>query len=149
MTSLDSALTGVARLCLDTAPIIYFVEVHPHYDALVTEVFQRIADGRLVGVTSVITLTEVLVQPVQRGERNLQRQYRDLRRYSENIELTEIDLAIAERAAELRARYTLRTPDALQIAAALVRGCQAFLTNDGSLKRVTDLSVLVLDELSL
>ena len=78
MTSLDSALTGVARLCLDTAPIIYFVEVHPHYDALVTEVFQRIADGRLVGVTSVITLTEVLVQPVQRGERNLQRQYRDL-----------------------------------------------------------------------
>jgi len=51
--------------------------------------------------------------------------------------------------AELRARHNLRTPDALQIAAALVTGCQAFLTNDGSLKRVTDLSVLVLDELSL
>ncbi len=39
------------------------------------------------------------------------------------------------------------TPDALQIAAALHRGCQAFLTNDITLKRVTNVQVLILDEL--
>jgi hypothetical protein len=44
---------------------------------------------------------------------------------------------VAERAAELRARYNLRTPDALQVATALVRRCEAFLTNDARLKRVT------------
>lgn len=44
---------------------------------------------------------------------------------------------------------TLRTPDALQIAAALVAGCEAFLTNDAGLKRVTELRVLVLDELEM
>ena len=149
MNSLDSALAGVTRLGLDTAPIIYFVEAHPRYDALATEVFQRIADGRLVGVTSVISVTELLAQPIRRGDRSLQRQYLDLLTHSDNIEVTEINLAIAERAAELRAGYNLHTPDALQIAAALLTGCQAFLTNDTTLQRVTDLRVLVLTELSL
>jgi predicted nucleic acid-binding protein len=49
----------------------------------------------------------------------------------------------------LRARYNLRTPDALQISAALETSCQAFLTNDTQLKRVTELRMLILDELEL
>ena len=52
-------------------------------------------------------------------------------------------------AAGFRARYHLLLPDALQIAVALEAGCEAFLTNDLTLKRVTDLRVLVLDELKL
>jgi predicted nucleic acid-binding protein len=40
-------------------------------------------------------------------------------------------------AASLRARYGLRTPDALQISVALAAGCSAFLTNDARLQRVT------------
>ncbi|HEX8180785.1 MAG TPA: hypothetical protein VF525_14645 [Pyrinomonadaceae bacterium] len=38
-------------------------------------------------------------------------------------------------------------PDALQIATALQAGCEAFLTNDAARQRVTDLRVLVLDQL--
>jgi predicted nucleic acid-binding protein len=60
-----------------------------------------------------------------------------------------LSTAAAERAADLRARYRLLTPDALQIAVALEAGCEAFLTNDLMLKRVTELRVLVLDELEL
>jgi predicted nucleic acid-binding protein len=41
----------------------------------------------------------------------------------------------------------LRLPDALQIAVALEAGCEAFLTNDLTLKRVVELRVLVLDDL--
>ncbi len=58
-----------------------------------------------------------------------------------------IDIAIADRAAALRAAYALRTPDTLQLAAALEAGCEAFLTNDRRLGRVQDLHVLVLDDL--
>lgn len=145
---LETVLTGVTRLGLDTAPIIYFVEAHPHYDALVTEIFQRIADGELVGVTSVITLTEVLIQPLRQGRVDLQAQYRDLLIGSANFELVSIDPGVAERAAGLRVRYNLRTPDALQVAAALAAGCQAFLTNDQTLKRVTNLQIVILDDLT-
>ena len=56
---------------------------------------------------------------------------------------------IAESAADLRARYNLRTPDALHVAAGIDARCDAFLTNDTGIKRVTEIAVLVLDELEL
>ena len=58
-----------------------------------------------------------------------------------------ITVESAELAAELRARYSLRTPDALQVATALVRRCEVFLTNDTRLKRVAEIRVLTLDDL--
>jgi predicted nucleic acid-binding protein len=144
---LDDALAGVARLGLDTAPIIYYIEAHPHYEVLVERVFDLIASGSLIGVTSTITLTEVLVQPLLHGNSHLQQEYRDLLLHSDHFEIIPIDAIIADLASDLRARYRLRTPDALQIAAAILSGCQAFLTNDSSLGRVADLRVLVLDNL--
>lgn len=147
MIRLDDALAGVTKLGFDTSPIIYFIEAHPQYDALATEVFQRAAHDTFIGVTSVISLTEVLVQPIRHGDTYLQQEYRDLLVYTAHFQTLSIDTPIAERAADLRARYNLRTPDALQLATALSAGCEAFLTNDATLKRVSDLRVLVLDEL--
>jgi predicted nucleic acid-binding protein len=149
MTKLDDALAGVTRLGFNTAPVIYFVEAHPRYDALVTEVFQRVADGAFAGVTSVITLSEVLVHPLRRGDTRLEQEYRDLLLRSDHFATHSIDPASAARAAQLRASYGLRTPDALQLAAALAAKCEAFLTNDAALQRVTELRVRVLDDLEL
>jgi predicted nucleic acid-binding protein len=39
--------------------------------------------------------------------------------------------------------------DAFQVAVAIASGCDAFLTNDIALKRVTELGVIVLDEMEL
>jgi hypothetical protein len=60
---LDEALIGVTRLGIDTAPIIYFVEANPIYDARVTAVFDLVAAGAITGISSVISLTKVLVLP--------------------------------------------------------------------------------------
>lgn len=147
MTKLDDALVGVTRLGFDTAPVIYFVEANPKYDALVTEIFQRVTNGALLGTTSVITLSEVLVQPILHQHALLQQEYRDLLLLGLNFTTLAVSATIAERAAELRARYRLRTPDALQIATALEAGCEAFLSNDVGLRRVTELRVLLLDDL--
>lgn len=61
----------------------------------------------------------------------------------------DIDPVSAERAADLRARYGFRLPDALQLAVAIGERCEAFLPNDRRLARVTELRVLVLDDLEL
>lgn len=143
---LDDALAGIDSLGFDSAPIIYFVEAHPRYDTLVTEIFRRVAAGAMLGVTSVITLTEVLVHPFRHGNQHLGDEYRALLLTSRDFLTLPIDAAIAEQAAGLRARYGLRTPDALQISVALAAGCSAFLTNDLRLQRVTQLRVLALDE---
>ncbi len=149
MTTVQDALAGVTRLGIDTPPIIYFVESHPKYDALVTEVFQRISLRQVMGITSVVSLAEVLTKPLQLDQSQLVQTYSNLLRHSLNFAMVSINADVAELAAKLRASYQLRTPDALQIAASLAAGCKAFLTNDTDLKRVSELQVLVLDELSL
>ncbi|HIK12625.1 MAG TPA: PIN domain-containing protein [Oscillatoriaceae cyanobacterium M33_DOE_052] len=66
---------------------------------------------------------------------------------TENIKFVEIGPSAGQLAGELRARYNLQLPDALQIATALVAGCEAFLTNDVQLKRITELKILLVSEL--
>lgn len=144
---LADALAEVKRLGFDTAPIIYFVEAHPRYGPVMLEVIRRVDAGELTGVTSVVTLIEVLTQPMKLGAVELQVQYKDLLVNTAFFETVDIDPEIAVLAATLRARYNLRTPDALQVAASISAGCEAFLTNDVGLRRLKELRVIVLDDL--
>jgi predicted nucleic acid-binding protein len=149
MIRLDEALAGITALGFDTSPFIYFIERHPGYLDVVRDVIRRVDTGNIRGFSSVVTLVEVLTQPKRIGNTTIEREYQDLLIHGRHFELVSIDATIAERASSLRASYLLRTPDALQVAAALHVGCQAFLTNDLTLKRVTDLKVIVLAELAL
>lgn len=146
---LDDALRGITFLGFDTSPFIYFVERNLLYVDLVREVFRRLTDGDFQAYSSVITLTEVLVRPLQQGDKAITDRYRDFLFNRINFQLLTINPATAEYAAEIRAKYNLRTPDALQIAAALDHGCEAFLCNDAGLRRVTEIRVLVRDDLEL
>lgn len=146
---LDDALENFSLVAFDTAPIIYFVEANANYDALVTKIFQRVDTAEIIGVTSVISLCEVLVHPLRNRNQTLKQLYLDILHNSPNFFTKPINYSIAERAAELRAKYNLRTPDALQIATALENSCDAFLCNDKDLKKVTELTVLILDELTI
>ncbi|MGI8788158.1 MAG: type II toxin-antitoxin system VapC family toxin [Pyrinomonadaceae bacterium] len=146
---INDALQNVSFLGLDTSPFIYFVEQNSLYVDLMREVFKRITDNDFQACSSVITLTEVLVQPLRQNNQTLADEHRDLLFNGANFQLFSLTASIAETAAELRARYDLRTPDALQIAVALENNCDAFLCNDNGLKRVTELKILILDELEL
>lgn len=146
---ISDALKNVQLIGIETAPFIYFVEQHPTYIDRVRTIFRQVNNGTPQAITSVITLTEVLVMPIQTGHTQYQQEYRDMLLNTANITTQPVSAPIAERAAHLRARYRLRTPDALHIATALVAGCDAFLTNDLALKRVTEIQVLALDDLEL
>jgi predicted nucleic acid-binding protein len=148
LIGLDVALAGVARLGFDTSPFIYFIERHPNYVSLLREIFRRVDSGSITGCSSVVTVTEVLTRPKQLGDTALVQEYRSLLLQGRNFSVVPVDAAIAELAADLRASYRLRTPDALQIATAIQAGCKAFLTNDGALQRVDTLRVLLLDKLA-
>jgi len=58
-----------------------------------------------------------------------------------------IDIAVGQQAAVLRANYNLTLTDALQVATALAASCNVFLTNDRTLQRVTELQIIVLNDL--
>jgi predicted nucleic acid-binding protein len=147
--TLDDALSGVTRLALDSAPRIYFVEQHPVHLPIMREVIQRIDGGELAGCGCVILLTEVLNVPSKRQDAALERLYHQVLTGSRKFNLLPVGQQAADYAATLRARHNLRTPDALIAATALEEGCEALLTNDHRMGRVTGLRVLLLDELTL
>lgn len=146
---LADALKGIQRLYIETAPLIYYVEEHPTYISRMDAIIEAVDTLNLKVVSSVIILTEVLNQPLKTGNKKLEQEYRDILINSGNYQLVPINAQIAEIAAGLRAKHGLRTPDALHVATAIHRRCDAFLTNDTGIKRINELPILILDELEV
>ena len=61
--------------------------------------------------------------------------------------MLEVSSDIADRAAHLRATHNIRTPDAIQMSAALSAGATSFLTNDVRLPQIPAMQILTLDSL--
>jgi predicted nucleic acid-binding protein len=139
-------LGGTRVVHVDTCALIYVLEQRAPWDALMRSVLVEFESGRLGGTSSVLTLLEVLVQPLKEGRRDLADRYRQILTTSRAFELLQVDSAIAESAARIRARYNFRSPDAIQFASALRAGAGAFITNDKDLRRFTELDVLILDD---
>ena len=134
-------------VAFDTAPLIYYIEENPAYLPLVDELFDTIDSGVSTGITSVLTLQEVLVKPLREGMQEMADQYREVLKNSINITLANIDETVCEKAANLRAKYAwLRTPDALQIASAILHNADVIITNDDKWKRLTEIQIVVLQD---
>ena len=141
-----SAALGPGRTAIDTAVFIYLIEEHPDFLPLVAPIFEETARGERELVTSAVTLLEVLVVPYRAGDLALADRYEALLTRSRGLRLVELDRAQLRAAAQLRALYRVRTPDALQLAAALSHGCAAFLTNDRELPEMSGIRIVQLRE---
>ena len=132
---------------LDTPVFVYLLEEHPSYLRVVRPLFKAISEGRLSAVTSSLTLLEVLVLPLRNRNAQLAQSYEDLLSDSRGLRLAAIDPEQIRGAARLRAQWpSLRTPDALQVTAALLGGCAAFVTNDRRLPAIPGLKILQLKD---
>ena len=148
MTSLRDALGGISRLGLDTTPFLYFVEGRPDFGAVCTDVFTAVDAGQVEVYTSVLTLSETLTKPLAVGDGALESAFRNLLTRTRGVYLMSVSPAIGDIVSRLCERYDgLRTADAVQIATAIASGCEAFLTGDARLKRVTEIPALILGEL--
>jgi predicted nucleic acid-binding protein len=112
-------------------------------------IFDCLNSEQIRAFTSPVTLAECLVLPTRQNDSEKRQVFVDILTSIETADFVKIDIPIAQHAAEIRVKYNLKLPDALQIATALVSNCEAFLTNDVQLKRVTELQVLVISELEV
>jgi predicted nucleic acid-binding protein len=103
--------------------------------------------GEIRVVTSVVTLLEVLVHPIRRGDEGLAQQYNDILLSSPHIMTVPVTPVTAQLAAELRAEQNLKTPDAIQLATAIKYGASAILTNDRDFGVAKSIEVLRVKEL--
>jgi predicted nucleic acid-binding protein len=117
---------------LDSCIVIYAVENHPRWG----EPSRAALTGQL-GTNSAISplvKLECLVGPLKHGDRVLEARFREFFVNSNQIDMPE---AVYLLASELRARFGLKTSDALHLACAQHHRCDALWTNDGRLNKAS------------
>lgn len=136
------------RIGLDTNVFIYFLEDHPRYGTWCASLFNLIERGHNPAVTSTVTLLELLVQPYRDQKDELVQKIFALTSTYPKLEWVPVTMSLADRAAELRARYRLSTPDAIQLAAAITHKATRFYGNDRSMRRVKEIECIIVDDLT-
>lgn len=139
---------GTGLVAVDTAIFIYWIEEHPRFVDAITPLFEEADRGERELVTSSLTLLEVLVVPYRAGNRLLAQRYEALLTRGRGIRLVDLSRDHLRAAAQLRAATAIKTPDALQVVAAIGAGCTAFLTNDRRLPAIPGLRVVELGSLA-
>jgi predicted nucleic acid-binding protein len=133
-------------LAADTMVFIYHLQEHPRYVPATQVILDAWEAGSHQGVTSIITLAEVLVKPLRDGNDMAAEDYRRLLTTFPNLRLYDVTQSIAEAAARLRAVHGQPMPDMIQIATAVIAGATGFVSNDPTFKRIKDLEILMLDD---
>lgn len=134
------------RVAVDTAIFIYWIEEDPRFMPLVEPFFEEVAAGTREIVTSALTLLELLVVPYRAGNADLAQRYEELLTNSRGIAVIDLSRDQLRIAAQLRAATGVKTPGALQLAAALGAGCTTFVTNDRRIPEIRGMRVLQLGD---
>ena len=120
------------RAYLDSCMCMYMVEQPPGFGVAVRE---KIRAQHLSVCWTLLTRLECRIKPLKTQNIELLQAFEQFFANPNcillNLQNTTFDLAT-----ELRARHSLKTPDALHLAAALEGGCEEFWTNDGRLNTV-------------
>ncbi len=138
---------GTGLVAVDTALFIFRIEEYPRFLGPVYELFAQADWGEIEIVTSALTLLELLVVPLRLNEQKLAARYDALLTRSRGVRVVDVSRDQLRTAARLRAQHSaLRTPDALQLAAAISTWCESFVTNDRRMQAPDGLRALQLSE---
>uniref|UniRef100_B8HZM5 Ribonuclease VapC n=1 Tax=Cyanothece sp. (strain PCC 7425 / ATCC 29141) TaxID=395961 RepID=B8HZM5_CYAP4 len=134
------------RVYLDTNIWIYALEGYPAFSQELTNLFQAIDQGNLSAVTSELSLAELLVKPIQTLDVAQQDTYKQAITSSQYLSVIPVQRDILINAAILRATTSLKLPDAIHAATALITQCSTFLTNDQRFQTITGLKAVLLSQ---
>jgi predicted nucleic acid-binding protein len=128
-----------ALLLVDSPPVLYILEDHPHFGPRFAPLFAAHAAGRLRFALTTITVAEVLIGPLRAGDDALAQRYRAILESWRSVALS-IDIAAS--AAQLRASLRLGLADAVQAANALAINAAALATHDRDFSRLRSLRII-------
>lgn len=135
------------KVFLDTAPFIYYLEKHESYYRILKSLFIDWFKKDQEMITSVLAVEEYCVNPYRIKEFERVKTFEEFIDYME-IDVVPINEQIARKAAQIRAEYKgFKAMDALQLATAVIAGCDMFLTNDKQLRQFKEIKCITVDEL--
>lgn len=135
---------GRSLVALDTSLLVYLFHARSPFHDEAVAFWRRIERGTDHAVFSQIGMVELLTGPKKRGRLDLALSYRRVIMSVPHLTLAGLSDPIVEIASDLRAKYGLRTPDAIHLGTAIAADADVFLTNDRNLKKVKEIKVELL-----
>ncbi len=139
-----------SSLCLDSAALIYHLEDVAPFADFTERIFRAVASGTTRCVISSLSVTELLTKPFAQQDHRAIALIENFLLTFPGLEIIPVNYSIARRAAELRAKYRLKTPDATITATALMTNTEALVTNDQQWNRLSpeNIKIIILNEQS-
>ena len=122
----------MSRVFWDTNLFIYLFEDYGVLSKAVARLRSKMLDRGDQLLTSTLTLGEILVKPMERGDSELCGKYE--RAIATAAAMIPFDVKAAKVYAALRSERSLKAPDAIQLACAASANVDLFVTNDGRLQ---------------
>ena len=126
-------------LAIDSMVFIYYLDPKDEHLHLTSQqVIELLLKKKSQGITSVVSVLETLSPSHYLTDQDRLENYSLFFHSIPNLKLIEVSWDIALEAARLRRENrSLRTPDSIQIATALIHNASVFITNDNRLKNLS------------
>ncbi len=118
------------KIYLDSCLVIYLVEEHSTFYEPVHRAIEKTPHAEFC-ISSLVEM-ECLVGPLKQRDTEMLSAYED---FFATVTRLDVPNSAYRTAAQLRASYGLKTPDALHLAIAQYHGCNQFWSNDDRLVR--------------
>lgn len=136
---------SLARVYLDSNVFIAAYETEGARSDHAWGILEAIEAGEIAGVTSELTLAEILIHPIEKQDHELVRAYQEIISSGEGFDVIAVNRSILVEAARLRSMWrTLRLPDAIHVASARAGGCKHIISDDRPLRHAPGLDVVQL-----
>ncbi len=123
----------MSRIFWDTNLFVYLLEDKGERTEQVVALRQRMIERQDQLLTSALTLSEILVKPLEMGDRELMRHYE--RAITASAAVLPFDQAASAAFATVRQDPSIHPADAIQLACASAAGVDMFITSDQRLSR--------------
>ena len=132
--------------CFDTNVIAYYIEKNKEFGPTAKKILKNLSASKQTAFITFLSIAELLVKPIRVNNQPLIDYYNSI---ENNLPVKTLfaDKNAIEPIAMLKSKYNLKTPDALNLATAIANNCDAFITNDDGLKKVSEIKILLLKEL--
>lgn len=138
MVTLKDKLIG-----LDTNIFIYYFEENIGFGLQAKAIFESLSEKKSRGVTSIITLIELLSLPA--SEKDIEALKMNFLE-TPNLIIRDVNQTIGIDAARIRRKYSFCIPDSIQLATCLYQNANMFITNDERLKSFKEIPIILLNK---
>ncbi|MBN1915754.1 PIN domain-containing protein [Candidatus Dojkabacteria bacterium] len=143
----EKKLATMKKLYADSYFWICAFEGSPYYKRIVHDLLKYCLKKNILLTTSFLSFTECLVLPIRDGNRKLKTDYIEFLTELRIINPIPVDPIISIKAAELRAKYNIMTPDCIHLSTGIQSDCDYFISNDLNLKKVEEIQTIGIKDL--